>query len=81
VTEDRSTPSSESVAPDEERQGFGADGTGTVVSAYLLAGPLTYGVLGGLLDRWLGTGFFTPIGIVLGMALALYVVWLRYGRS
>jgi hypothetical protein len=47
--------------------------------AYLLTGPLVYGGLGALLDRWLGTEFLLPVGIVGGMALSLYLIWFRYG--
>lgn len=51
----------------------------TSVVAYLIAGPVTFGGIGWLLDAWLGTGFFIVIGLLGGMALSLYVVWLRYG--
>ncbi len=51
------------------------------VLSRLLAGPLGVGGLGWALDRWLGTSFLLPCGILLGMALALYVIWLRYGRT
>jgi hypothetical protein len=47
--------------------------------AYLLSGPLVYGGLGWLGDRWLGTGFLLPVGLVGGMALSLYLIWFRYG--
>lgn len=53
----------------------------TGVISRLLAGPLGIGGLGWVLDRWLGTTFFVPSGILLGMALALYVIWLRYGTT
>ncbi len=46
--------------------------------AYLLSGPLVYGGLGWLVDRWLGTGFLLPVGLVAGMALSLYLIWFRY---
>jgi F0F1-type ATP synthase assembly protein I len=50
------------------------------VLARLISGPLLYGGLGWLVDRWLGTDpVFVLVGIVGGMALALYVVWFRYG--
>lgn len=49
------------------------------VLAYLISGPLLYGGLGYLLDLWLGTGFFVVAGILGGMALALYLVYVRYG--
>jgi hypothetical protein len=47
--------------------------------AYLLTGPLTFGGIGWLIDRWAGTGWLTPVGIVGGMALSLYLIWFRYG--
>jgi F0F1-type ATP synthase assembly protein I len=52
------------------------------VLAYLLTGPLLYGGLGWLADRWLDTQpLFVLVGILGGMALALYVVWVRYGTN
>ncbi|KAB7746602.1 hypothetical protein GA707_01125 [Nostocoides sp. F2B08] len=54
---------------------------GSTIIAYLVTGPALFGGLGWLLDRWLGTGFFTPVGVVGGMALSLYTIWLRYGRT
>jgi ATP synthase protein I len=54
---------------------------GNAVIAYLIAGPMTFGGLGWLLDRVLDTRFLLPVGVVLGMVLSLYVIWLRYGRS
>ncbi len=50
------------------------------VLAYLITGPLLYGGLGWLADRWLGTEpVFVLVGILGGMALAVYVVWVRSG--
>lgn len=54
---------------------------GTAVTAYLLAGPGTFGILGHLLDRFFGTTFLVAFGVLIGLALALYVIWLRYGGS
>lgn len=54
---------------------------GNAVLAYLLAGPLGFGAIAWLLDLWLGTWFLLPVGVVLGMVLSMYVIWLRYGRS
>ena len=51
------------------------------VLAYLLAGPLLYGGLGWVADHFLGTVFLLPVGIVGGMGLAVYTVWLRYGTQ
>ncbi|OLT19240.1 hypothetical protein BJF86_01305 [Serinicoccus sp. CNJ-927] len=49
--------------------------------AYLLAGPAGFGLVGLGLDRWLGTVFLLPVGVVVGMVASMYVIWLRYGRS
>ncbi len=38
-------------------------------------GALVYGLLGWLLDRWWGTEVMTPIGVLFGVGLALYVTF------
>lgn len=58
-----------------------ADALGATVLAYLITGPVVFGGLGYGLDRLLGTGFLVVVGILAGMALSLYVIWLRYGTS
>lgn len=58
-----------------------SDAMAATVLAHLITGPILYGAIGWLLDRWLGTSFLVAIGIVGGMALSLYVIWLRYGTS
>jgi len=49
--------------------------------AYVLAGPLTFGPIGWGADHLLGTSFLLPLGILGGMALSLYLVWVRYGTQ
>ncbi|MCE1179953.1 MAG: hypothetical protein LWW86_13125 [Micrococcales bacterium] len=56
-----------------------ADAMGATIIAYLVTGPALFGGIGFGLDRLLDTAFITPIGVVAGMALSLYVIWLRYG--
>lgn len=50
------------------------------IPSYMLSGMAVYGGLGWLLDRWLNTSALFPIGIILGLAFALYLVYHRYGR-
>ncbi len=38
-----------------------------------------WGGAGWLLDRWLDTRVFVPVGILLGMAVAIYLVVVKYG--
>jgi F0F1-type ATP synthase assembly protein I len=57
-------------------------GIGWAITSTLIGGIVTVGGLGYLLDRVLGTGtVFTTIGIVLGAASGIYIVYLRWGRG
>jgi len=47
--------------------------------SYLVAGVLFYGLVGWLLDRWLGTGFLVIIGIFVGAGLGIYMTFGRFG--
>jgi F0F1-type ATP synthase assembly protein I len=60
------------------RQGSGAE-TGWAVTGTLISGMAVWGGAGWLLDRWLGILFFAPAGILLGTAVAIYLVVARYG--
>ena len=44
---------------------------------YLTSGVAMYGVLGWLLDRWLGTSFLVAVGILTGAGLGLYLTIAR----
>lgn len=54
---------------------------GLRVLSYLLAGMLFYGAAGWLGDRLLDTQFLMPIGIVLGMALSIFMIIRRFGGT
>ncbi len=60
------------------RQGGGAD-TGWAVIGTMISGMAVWGGAGWLLDQWLDTRVFAPVGIILGMAVAIYLVVARYG--
>lgn len=51
------------------------------VIAYLLAGPLTFGGIGWALDAWLNTSFLIVVGLLAGVGMAFYIVWIRYGKT
>lgn len=47
----------------------------------LVAGPATWGGIGWIVDRWLGTGrAFTAAGVVIGFIASVYVVYKKYGQ-
>ncbi|MDQ4006665.1 MAG: AtpZ/AtpI family protein [Actinomycetota bacterium] len=48
---------------------------------YLVTGVGLYGLVGRLLDMWLGTSFLLPVGIVLGAALGVYLTYVRFRSS
>ncbi len=50
------------------------------VLSYLLSGVILYGGIGWLLDWWLGTRGLVGVGIVLGAAGGIWLVWLRYSK-
>jgi ATP synthase protein I len=57
-------------------------GTGWTITSMILGGMLAWGLIGYGVDRLAGTtNIFTAVGIVLGAAGSIYVVYLRYGRE
>lgn len=57
-------------------------GTGWAITATLVAGIAAWGGLGYLADRLLGLRWlFFPIGVILGAAGGIYLVYLRYGKE
>lgn len=57
------------------------DADASAVLSYLLGGVILYGGLGWLIDLWLDTRGFVALGIVLGAAGGIALVWLRYSKS
>ncbi len=45
---------------------------------YIVAGVLLYGLAGFGLDRWWGSSFMTPVGIMFGAVLGLFMTWQRF---
>jgi len=56
-------------------------GGGYNALSYLISGVLLWGGVGWLLDLWLGTRVFVGLGIVLGAAGGVAMVWLRYSAD
>ena len=55
-------------------------GAGWAVLGTLVAGMVVWGGIGWLLDRWLSTRAFLPIGVIVGVASAIYVIAVKYGK-
>jgi F0F1-type ATP synthase assembly protein I len=56
----------------------GAD-EGWAVLTTLIGGFVLWGGIGWALDRWWGTSFLTPVGLIVGMVLGIYAVVARHG--
>ncbi len=68
--------------PQEPSNAWSGMGLGWTITGTLIAGMMVMGGLGYLVDRLFGTSrVFTGIGFVLGAALGIYVVYLRFGRG
>ena len=52
--------------------GWGVTGT-------LMSGMAVWGGIGWLLDQWWDIRLFFPVGVILGVAVAIYVVVIKYG--
>lgn len=65
----------------EREEPSAEESLGYTVLSYLLAGPLLYGGIGFGLHHWLGWSWAVPVGVLVGVAVSLYLVWFRYGRG
>jgi len=52
---------------------------GWSITGTMLSGIIVWGGVGWLLDRWLETRFFTLVGVLLGLTVAIYLVVVKYG--
>jgi hypothetical protein len=62
--------------------GWGGASTAWAITGTLLAGILVWGGVGYGLDRLLGfEALLLPIGMVVGIAASIYLVYVRYGKD
>ncbi len=48
---------------------------------YIVSGVAVYGLVGWLLDRWLGTMFLVAIGILVGAGFGIYMTYARFNKA
>ncbi|MDL4775726.1 MULTISPECIES: hypothetical protein [Thermomonosporaceae] len=48
--------------------------------SYLLSGMAIWGGSGWLLAKWTGWSGFIPIGLIIGVVLSIYLIYVKYGR-
>ena len=61
--------------------GDGGENVGLTILSYLFSGMLLYGGLGWLISHWTGISLIFPLGMLFGLALSIWLVIYRYGRS
>jgi ATP synthase protein I len=54
------------------------DGVFWSIVGYLISGVLIWGGIGYFADRFFNTTVLLPVGLLIGMTAALYLVWLRF---
>lgn len=54
------------------------DGVFWSIVGYLISGFLIWGGIGYFADRFFKTTVLLPVGLLIGMSAALYLVWLRF---
>lgn len=59
----------------------GEQNAGWSIFSYLIAGMAVYGGIGWLIGRWTGHPLIFPIGMLIGLALGVVLIYYRYGRS
>ena len=61
-------------------QGPVEDNAGWAVFSYLLSGMAVYGLIGWLVSRATHIGILFPLGMIVGLVLAIVLIIFRYGR-
>jgi ATP synthase protein I len=62
-------------------RGDGGENVSVTVLSYLISGMVVYGGLGWLIAHWTGVSLIFPLGMLFGLALTIWLVIYRYGRS
>ncbi len=68
-------------SPDGGSSKWGGSEVVWAIIGTLLAGPIAWGGIGWLVDRWLHTSVFLPIGLVVGFVGSFYLIFKRYGGA
>jgi ATP synthase protein I len=64
--------------PKDTSPGEPPEGDPWAAFGYLVAGVGVYGAIGFGLSVWLGGAFWVPVGILVGAAIGMYMVFARY---
>lgn len=72
----------ETPTADEDVVGMATESSlGVSVISYLLAGPILFGGIAWFIGRAVDLPWLVAVGVLFGLGLSLYVIWLRYGSA
>jgi ATP synthase protein I len=54
---------------------------GWAIFSYLLSGMIFYGAVGWLVSRWTHLSIIFPVGMIVGLLLAIVLILYKYGRA
>jgi len=66
---------------DPGEHGPGEQNAGWSVFSYLISGMAVYGAIGWLVGRWTHLSLLFPVGMLVGLVLAIAAIVYRYGRN
>ena len=61
--------------------GGSGSNAGWTLFSYLISGMAFYGGVGWLVSRWTHVALFFPLGMLVGLLLAIVLIIYKYGRS
>ena len=62
-------------------RGPGEQNAGWSVFSYLISGMAVYGAIGWLVGHWTNLPLLFPLGMLVGLGVAILLIVLKYGRS
>jgi ATP synthase protein I len=67
--------------PEGDRDGPPEQNAGWAIFSYLLSGMLFYGAVGWLVGKWTHLPIIFPVGMIVGLLLAIMLIVYKYGRA
>jgi ATP synthase protein I len=81
----RQSPESQPPRPPSDGSADGPPGGGSnagwTLFSYLISGMAFYGAVGWLIGRWTHVALLFPLGMLVGLLLAIVLIIYKYGRS
>jgi ATP synthase protein I len=67
--------------PERGSDGPPEQNAGWAIFSYLLSGMIFYGAVGWLIGKWTHLAIIFPVGMIVGLLLAIVLIVYKYGRA